>query len=461
MSTQGEGSQFVCYVEQPQTVRKSAWRRSMVAVGLVSVALCATVMYVATPPADEDLVLMSKMKKAGIVKGLKHELKAAHKPTEMSLALAIIKHASTASVSTLHSIISNWQDEQVSMDDSVGKSKQMLAYMPAITQSLEEESALCSKKDIIFEKFEALLKKLGHENVDRNASDEAAYQAKQAALGAWLDGESSYRLEIEKKKEAKKGAEFARASYEKWKAATLDTQERLDAMEAKYPKEKANIAAERELIKTIMRLLGILDDQPLDEKSKEAGGYWDKTIDHPNAEEPPAAAEEKAVVSKAKLAQVKKEIAKLKTRVAAGDSGIKLAMINKLESKLASFAETDFIKNLLMQMLKELDMRDEVLDSALEETKKEVESHKEKLRKYEIEVVDLSNAADKASERAASRNLERQKLNGEKINTAENYDNEHAEFAIIAPPAERAIFIIRTIMKKIEDHCTNGTPIGA
>jgi hypothetical protein len=28
-------------------------------------------MYVATPPADEDLVLMSKMKKAGIVKGLK------------------------------------------------------------------------------------------------------------------------------------------------------------------------------------------------------------------------------------------------------------------------------------------------------------------------------------------------------------------------------------------------------
>jgi hypothetical protein len=37
----------------------------------------------------------------------------------------------------------------------------------------------------------------------------------------------------------------------------------------------------------------------------------------------------------------------------------------------------------------------------LEETKKEVESHKEKLRKYEIEVVDLSNAADKASERAA------------------------------------------------------------
>ena len=63
--------------------------------------------------------------------------------------------------------------------------------------------------------------------------------------------------------------------------------------------------------------------------------------------------------------------------------------------------------------------------------------------------------------KASNMDLQRQDLNGEKINTAENYDNEHAEFAIIAPPAERAIFIIRTIMKKIEDHCTNGTPIGA
>ena len=37
---------------------------------------------------------------------------------------------------------------------------------------MQEESQLCAKKEIIFEKFNELLKKLGHENVERNASDQ-------------------------------------------------------------------------------------------------------------------------------------------------------------------------------------------------------------------------------------------------------------------------------------------------
>ena len=38
-------------------------------------------------------------------------------------------------------------------------------------------------------------------------------------------------------------------------------------MNANYPKENEGIASERELIKTIMRLLGIIEDQPLGEVS--------------------------------------------------------------------------------------------------------------------------------------------------------------------------------------------------
>ena len=101
-------------------------------------------------------------------------------------------------------------------------------------------------------------------------------------------------------------------------------------------------------------------------------------------------------------------------------------------------------------------------------------------------MVDLSNAADKATERAAARNLERKNLDGEKINSGEAYDNEHSEYGtlsdsvtgaggsrwrcgrrtltlmpgalllcaeIIAPPAERAIFILLQIMHKINEHC--------
>ena len=47
-------------------------------------------------------------------------------------------------------------------------------------------------------------------------------------------------------------------------------------------------------------------------------------------------------------------------------------------------------------------------------------------------MVDLSNAADKATERAAARNLERKNLDGEKINSAEAYDNEHSEYSTLS-----------------------------
>lgn len=98
----------------------------------------------------------------------------------------------------LSNMIDNWKDEQVSADDansgSTSNSAQMLVLIPsAITTTLEEESALCAKKDLIIDKLNSLLKKLGHENEDRNATDQAAYEAKQAALGAWLDGNNSHK----------------------------------------------------------------------------------------------------------------------------------------------------------------------------------------------------------------------------------------------------------------------------
>jgi hypothetical protein len=48
-------------------------------------------------------------------------------------------------------------------------------------------------------------------------------------------------------------------------------------------------------------------------------------------------------------------------------------------------------------MLKDLELREEVLTKALEETKTELEEHKGKLQKYELEVVNLSNAEDKVA----------------------------------------------------------------
>ena len=60
-------------------------------------------------------------------------------------------------------------------------------------------------------------------------------------------------------------------------------------------------------------------------------------------------------------------------------------------------------------------------------------------------------------QKAETKDLQRQTLNGNKINSEESYDNEHAEFEIVAPPAEKSIFIIQVIMDKINKFCAGDT----
>merc|ERR1712127_1158657 len=225
--------------------------------------------------------------------------------------------------------------------------------------------------------------------------------------------------------EAEEGAKFARAEYEKWMATVTATKARLESMEKTYPKEMQSIADERELLKTILRLLGIMDDQPADDVSKAAGGY----------------VAEKAR-SASTLKQLKAKVAELKLQAAKGGA-IQLRQVHLLQSKLASFAESDAVKD--------------IITKSLAATKTELKSHEDHLIKYEQEVVDLSNAADKAKQKADAKDLQRQKLDGDKINSAETYENEHAEYVIIAPPAERSIFILQVIMDKITKFCVGDT----
>lgn len=131
--------------------------------------------------------------------------------------------------------------------------------------------------------------------------------------------------------------------------------------------------------------------------------------------------------------------------------------MNLLQSKLANFAESDEVKKLLTSMLKDLDQREEIMDTALAETLTELTAHKAKLVDYEKQVVDLSNAADAAAMKASQEDLTRQDLNGKKINAAETYKDEHAEYEVVAPPADSSIYILKVIMAKINEFCAHGT----
>mmetsp|Transcript_49235 Transcript_49235/g.98749 ORF Transcript_49235/g.98749 Transcript_49235/m.98749 type:complete len:394 (+) Transcript_49235:1-1182(+) len=359
---------------------------------------------------------------------------------DMPLADSLIHAAAELPVEHLSAVLQSWQDQQVSDFDSQD-SQEMLAAIPSnIETVLEDSGKLCAKKDIIFQKFNELLTKLGHEQEVRNTTDKKLHDAKQAALKAWLDGESAYRLQKEKVKEARQGARYAREMYEKWSATVKGTQERVDKMKAQYGKELADIKLERDLIHEILRLLGIMEAQPLDDASKKAGGY---------------AAKEGA--SPLTLAEVKGKLSMLKREAANTHSPIDVSQVDSLESKLASFAESDEVKKLLGAMLKALEQRETVINKALAQTKTQLKEHTEKLVSFEKQVVDLSNAADKAKQAADSADLQRQKLDGTAVNAKEAYKTEHAEFVIVSPPAERAIYIIKTIMKKVEAFCSAKT----
>jgi hypothetical protein len=80
--------------------------------------------------------------------------------------------------------------------------------------------------------------------------------SRQAALGSWLDSESSYRLTVEKAKEATEGSEYARNQYEKFHTAYLDAKRTLDEINKQNAEERKGLLDERDLIKEIMRMIG-------------------------------------------------------------------------------------------------------------------------------------------------------------------------------------------------------------
>merc|ERR1719253_2370126 len=126
------------------------------------------------------------------------------------------------------------------------------------------------------------------------------------ALSTWLDAESKYRLTVEKVKEARQGGQFARDNYEKWQTAYKRAKEDLEATISRHNEERQNLLDERELIKEIMRYIGVLHDVKATAKSIAAGGR-DSVKDEESGVSDPYADQHKAIspqVLKAKVAEL-------------------------------------------------------------------------------------------------------------------------------------------------------------
>ena len=106
----------------------------------------------------------------------------------------------------------------------------------------------------------------------------------------------------------------------------------------------------------------------------------------------------------------------------------KLAMIDQ---HLAVYSETEEVAKILKEMLDDIEQRLKIIDTVDEQANKLVEDTEAKMVEWEKQLVALSNAADKAKEKQASAQLEREKLNGGKKVADTNYKEEKSAYTLM------------------------------
>jgi len=323
---------------------------------------------------------------------------------------------------------------------------QMLASVSFSTSSLADDSTLCAKKDIILSKFDQLLKKLGGEELALNISNGQVNSEYKEALQSWLDSESDFRLTAQRAKEAEDGASYAREQYEKYNTAYKDAKKTLDTINAQNADERSGLLDERELIKEIMRMIGILHDVNATEKSIAAGGR--NSVKNEYGVSDPYAI--KKAYRAPSLLQKIRTLEGLSLRSRSARMG---QMLRQLKSSLAVYDETEEVARILKQMLLDIEDRLRVLDNLSAGSKKTKDELESKLIEWQTKLVELSNAKDKAKAQAQAEALQRDSLSGARKAAGEEVSQENAAYKLLITPYMKEIYIIQLIKKKIVDHC--------
>ena len=323
----------------------------------------------------------------------------------------------------------------------------MLADAPSRSQALAGESLLCKKRDVIIEKFDELLRRLGGEELSANITMGRVTKEWKEAMEGWLDSEAEFRLTVEKARDAKKGSSFAQDAYEKWHDANKQAKKDLAVTLARHEEERKALADERELIKMIMRYIGVLHDVKATEKSFAAGGR-DSVKDEETGVSDPYNI--KMAKAKSELEAKVRELKKVALKTNLPGATQKLAMIDQ---HLAVYSETEEVAKILKDMLSDIESRLRIIDTVDEQAKALVEKTEAKMIEWEKKLVLLADQADKAKEKMMNAKLEREKLNGQKKIAHANYDQESAAYKAIIPPFEREIYVITMIKIKINQHC--------
>jgi len=378
------------------------------------------------------------------------------------LADHILRHGAQMSVAQMAQVMKEWtpsapdpanhlspQAVELLAQEKQGAKTQMLANFGSMLD--EGESHLCAKKDLILGKFDQLLRKLGGEELSLNISLGLMGAEWHAAMESWLDSESTYRLRIEQTKEASNGLNFAQQQYEKYRQAQKEAKANYLSGLKSHDLERQDLIGERELIKEIMRFIGVLHDVTATEKSFAAGGR--DSIKDSETGVSDYYGTYKAKKSRAELEGKIAELSQLLKESKTPGALQKLALLKTHTSKLAVYSETVEVVNILKQMLDDIKTRHDIIDKVDDEAKKLVDDVTNSMIEWEGKLQQLGSAMDKAKALKESAKLERKKLSGDNlvVETAATEANKAGR--IMIPPYEREIYVITMIKKKIIDKC--------
>jgi len=341
------------------------------------------------------------------------------------------------SLSEMEKKLADWRHEAGTILDLNENHLQSLASGISATvqkQSLDSPT-LCAKKDIILAKFDALLHKLGAEELALNITDHTVQAQKTEALKAWLDSESDYRLTEQKSLDAKEGADYAQQQYEKYNTAYNDASKAADSLRHQNDAERQSLLDEQNLIQEIMRLVGILNDAAA---STKAVGGSTKLLQVPQ---------------KLSASKVAAELKKLEALSAKIEQPKMRQQLNQLKISLDAPDESGEVATILKQMLEDISDRIRILNNLDEAAQAQSSKMQSSLIEWQTKLVDLSNAADKAKAQAQAQNLQRQTLAGAKKQAEATAIEERAAYKLTLPPYLKEIFVIQTIKEKITQAC--------
>ena len=286
------------------------------------------------------------------------------------------------------------------------------------------DSGLCAKQQKIIDKFDALLKKLGGEELSLKIELGEVTEEWKKSMESYLNAESQYRLRLEQAKEAADGAKFAEEEYEKWRTAHKAASRALADATAQMSSELEGLKNEEKMIRKIMRYIGVLHDVKASDRSKAAGGRdsvkGKKGVSNPYESDQHKATDTAQLSidrTKVELEDTVNQLASLmaKSKIPGADRKVAQLAQKASMNKLAVYDESVEVVKILKELLDDIVTRKEVLLKQDDTQKKLVDDAKNKMVEWETKLVALGNARDKSAAKAAAGSDLKDKLNGEKV----------------------------------------------